>query len=48
MDDFKKLPKGEVDLFLAAFLNSNRVNSSLLGISNTPGVSFFVERSVKP
>ena len=44
--DFKKLQPGEVDVFLAAFLNLNRVNTSLLGIVNQPKASFFVQRSI--
>jgi hypothetical protein len=44
--DFKKLNQGELDLYLATFLNFSRVNSSLLGVINTPGVNIFVQRSV--
>lgn len=44
--DFKKLNPGELDLYLATFLNFSRVNSSLLGVTNTPGVNIFVQRSV--
>lgn len=44
--DFKKINKGELDLYLATFLNFSRVNSSLLGVLNTPGVNIFVQRSV--
>jgi hypothetical protein len=44
--DFKKLNRGELDLYLATFLNFSRVNSSLLGVVNTPGVNIFVQRSV--
>lgn len=44
--DFKNLNPGELDLYLATFLNFSRVNSSLLGVTNTPGVNIFVQRSV--
>jgi len=44
--DFKKINKGELDLYLATFLNFSRANSSLLGVLNTPGVNIFVQRSV--
>lgn len=44
--DFKKVNQGELDLYLATFLNFSRVNSSLLGVLNTPGVNIFVQRSI--
>jgi hypothetical protein len=44
--DFKKLNQGELDLYLATFLNFSRVNSSLLGVIGTPGVNIFVQRSI--
>lgn len=44
--DFKKINQGELDLYLATFLNFSRVNSSLLGVISTPGVNIFVQRSV--
>lgn len=44
--DFKKLNTGELNLYLATFLNFSRVNSSLLGVTNTPGINIFVQRSV--
>ena len=34
--DFKKIRPGELNLYLATFLNLNRVNTSLLGVSNKP------------
>jgi hypothetical protein len=46
--DFKKLPPGQLDLYLATFLNLNRVNTSLLGISNQPKTSYFVQRAILP
>lgn len=44
--DFKKINQGELDLYLATFLNFSRVNSSLLGVISTPGINIFVQRSV--
>jgi hypothetical protein len=44
--DFKKIEKNQLTVYLSAFLNLNRVNSSLLGVSNTPGVGIFVKRSI--
>lgn len=46
LSDFKKLPKGELDITLATFLNLNRVNTSLLGTTNTPRTGFFVNRTI--
>lgn len=48
--DFQKRFKDseQLDVYLTTFLNFARANSSLLGISNTPGVSIFVSRSVLP
>jgi hypothetical protein len=44
--DFKKVPAGELNLYLATFLNLNRVNTSLLGLTNQPRASVFVRRSI--
>jgi hypothetical protein len=43
---FKNQPPGQLDLYLATFLNLNRVNTSLLGIINTPRTSSIVQRSI--
>lgn len=48
LDDFKKLPTGELDAYLALFLNLSRVNTSLLGISNMPRASKYVSRTILP
>lgn len=44
--DFKKLKPGELDTYLATFLNLNRVNTSLLGLTNRPQASVFVQRGI--
>ena len=44
--DLKKLPPGQLDLTLATFLNLNRVNTSLLGTTNTPKTGFYVQRTI--
>ena len=44
--DFKKIEKNQLSTYLAAFLNLNRVNSSLLGVSNSPAVGIFVKRNI--
>ena len=43
---FKEKPKGELNLYLAAFLNLSRVNTSLLGVKNQSKVGYFVQRSI--
>jgi hypothetical protein len=44
--DFKKLQPGELNFALSAFLNLNRVNTSLLGLTNQPSSSVFVQRAI--
>lgn len=46
LTNFKNQPPGQLDLYLATFLNLNRVNTSLLGITNTPRTSSIVQRSI--
>ena len=36
LSQFQNLPDGELSALLALYLNSSRVNTSLLGIKNTP------------
>lgn len=46
LDDFKKLPSGQLDAYLALFLNMSRVNTSLLGVSNMPRANKYVARTI--
>lgn len=46
--DFQKLSPGELNNYLAAFLNSNRVPTSTIGIKNTPGTNQYITRSILP
>ena len=47
--DFQKLPKGQLNNYLAAFLNANRVPTSQLGFSSkTSGPSIYITRSILP
>lgn len=48
LDKFKTFNKQQIDSYLAAFINLSRYPTSLLGISNAPTVSKYVERSIKP
>lgn len=46
LDQFLKLPKGELNLFLVTFLNLNRVGTSYLGLQNTPILNKYIQRSI--
>jgi hypothetical protein len=48
LEKFKKLGPGELDSYLAAFLNLNRIPTSLLGITNRPTVGKYIERCILP
>ena len=46
--EFQKLPQGQLNTVLALYLNTGRVNTSLLGIKNTPQTSSYVSRTIIP
>lgn len=46
LDDFKKVPPGHLNNYLAAFLNINRVPTSSLGIRHGSKTSPFVTRAI--
>lgn len=46
LDEFKKMPPGELNVYLALYLNLSRVNTSLIGIRNEPKISKYVNRSI--
>lgn len=46
--EFQKLPQGQLNTVLALYLNTGRVNTSLLGIKNTPKTSSYVSRTIIP
>lgn len=48
LEQFKRLSPGELDGYLTAFLNLNRVPTSLLGITNQPSVGKYIERCILP
>ena len=48
LDEFKDLPPGELNVFLAMYLNLNRVGSSLLGVRNQPATNKYVSRTILP
>jgi hypothetical protein len=46
LQEFTKLPSGELNSYLALFLNSGRVPTSLLGIKNQPTPTDLVSRTL--
>lgn len=48
MEEFSKIPKGQLNAYLATFLNLNRVGTSYLGYSNNPPVNNYIKRAIRP
>jgi hypothetical protein len=48
LDDFKKLPAGDLGLYTALFLNFERVGTSFLGLKNQPIRNKYVTRAILP
>lgn len=48
LDEFRKLQQQELTAYLAMLLNLYRVETSLLGISNSPPVSKYISRAILP
>jgi len=48
LSEFQKLPGGQLNTVLALYLNTGRVNTSLLGIKNNPKTSSYVSRTIIP
>lgn len=48
VQEFKDLPPNQLNAYLVAFLNLNRVSTSLLGVQNQPKISKYVKRSIIP
>lgn len=46
MDQFRKLGPGELDVYLALYLNLSRVNTSLIGVKNQPRANKYVRRTI--
>jgi hypothetical protein len=46
LQEFTKLPQGELNSYLALFLNSGRVPTSLLGIKNQPVPTDLISRTL--
>jgi len=48
LDEFRKVPAGQLNVFIAMYLNLNRVGSSLLGVRNQPVTNKYVSRTIIP
>lgn len=48
LQEFTKLPKGELNAYLVMFLNMQRKGTSYLGITNQPITNKYVNRSILP
>ena len=46
VQQFQALPRGEINLYLAMFMNLNRVGTSLVGINNQPVQNKYVTRTI--
>jgi len=46
--EFQKLGQGEIDNYLAAFLNFNRVPTSTIGVKKIQQTSKYITRSILP
>jgi len=48
LQQFAKMPKGELNAYLIMFLNLNRVGTSYLGMSNAKPSSKYIARTILP
>ena len=48
IDEFRKLKPKELNGYLTVLLNTNRVGTSLLGISNSPQTNKYIQRAILP
>ena len=48
LDEFKKIPKGELDTYTALFLNFERKGTSYLGVVNSPAINKYVQLTIRP
>ena len=46
LSDFEQLPKGQLNSYLAAFLNINRAPTSVLGIKDSTKTSPYITRTI--
>jgi hypothetical protein len=48
LDEFRKIPAGELGVYTALFLNFERVGTSFLGLKNQPIQNKYVTRAILP
>ena len=48
LDEFKKIPLGDLNAYTALFLNFERIGTSFLGIKNRPQQNKYVTRAILP
>lgn len=48
LDEFKRIPDGELDVYTALFLNYERKGTSYLGLKNRPVQNKYVTRAILP
>lgn len=46
IQQFQEVPQGQLTLYLAMFLNLNRVGTSLVGLNNQPVVNKYITRAI--
>lgn len=46
VEEFSRLDPGELNAYLTMFLNTNRVGTSLLGLSNSPQTNKYITRAI--
>lgn len=48
MQQFLALPPGQLNAYLVLYLNTNRISTSFLGLSNQPKINKYVQRTILP
>ena len=48
LDEFKKMPIGELNDYLVMFLNLERKGTSYLGVLNAPKINKYIARTILP
>jgi len=48
LDEFKKIPPGDLNTYTALFLNSERIGTSFLGLVSRPVQNKYVTRAILP
>jgi len=48
VQQFQSMKPGELNLYLAMFLNLNRVGTSLVGVNNSPKQNKYITRAILP